>query len=251
MRNRFQNLNTLVFLLSIILLIINDFILKDLFHNGLTGKISDFTGLFAFSYFWLTLFPKRKKTFIFTIGILFIVWKSHLSTGFINIINEIPYVQIGRTIDYTDLSALLILPLAYLVSTKVDKLRKVTLHPVFALCIAGFSFMATSYITELDVNKTYILNYPKDTLIEKINNIDSLNFGNKTNFSDSNPDTIDLIIPFQLCSSYFTAIVEVYEMDENITQLKYLHARYDCPKVENDNHLAIKGFEEKIFSKLK
>ncbi len=48
------------FLIGLLLLLMNDFVFKELFHNWLTGKLSDFAGLFIFPLFWSALFPKRK-----------------------------------------------------------------------------------------------------------------------------------------------------------------------------------------------
>ena len=38
------------FLAALGLLVLNDGLLKPLFHNALTGKLSDFAGVFAFAY---------------------------------------------------------------------------------------------------------------------------------------------------------------------------------------------------------
>ena len=43
------------FIIATVLLVVNDFFLKPVYHNWLTGKLSDFAGLFMFSLF-LTMF---------------------------------------------------------------------------------------------------------------------------------------------------------------------------------------------------
>ena len=40
------------FLIGLGLLIANDWLFKPMFHNALTGKLSDVAGIFAFAYFW-------------------------------------------------------------------------------------------------------------------------------------------------------------------------------------------------------
>ena len=45
----FQILGSPGFLIGLSLLLTNDFVLKEQFHNGFTGKLSDFAGLFVFS----------------------------------------------------------------------------------------------------------------------------------------------------------------------------------------------------------
>lgn len=47
------------FLLCLCLLLLNDFILKSEFHNALTGKLSDFAGLFIFPLFFSALRQSR------------------------------------------------------------------------------------------------------------------------------------------------------------------------------------------------
>ena len=48
------------FVISLLLLLLNDFVFKTQFHNQLTGKLSDFAGVSAFSLFWAAFFPRRK-----------------------------------------------------------------------------------------------------------------------------------------------------------------------------------------------
>jgi hypothetical protein len=45
------------FLGCLFVLLFNDFVLKQQIHNGLTGKLSDFAGLFVFPLFLTALFP--------------------------------------------------------------------------------------------------------------------------------------------------------------------------------------------------
>ena len=77
------------YLLSISILIVNDLYLKQAFHNVLTGKLSDFAGLFAFCLFWCALFPKYRSRIAIIIGALFVVWKSQYSQVLINAWNEL------------------------------------------------------------------------------------------------------------------------------------------------------------------
>jgi hypothetical protein len=101
------------FIVSILLLLINDFYLKYAYHNLLTGKLSDVAGLAAFALFLTVLFPGRKKTvFIFT-ALFFIWWKSPLPGPAIDLFNREFSLPVNRVIDYTDYIALLILPVAY------------------------------------------------------------------------------------------------------------------------------------------
>jgi len=111
MYDRLKNLLSPLFILCLGLLILNDFVLKATFHNVLTGKLSDFCGLFIFPIFWSAVFPKHKLgVFIFT-ALLFIYWKSEYASGLIELINTVFKIQ--RTVDPTDLIALPIVLFAW------------------------------------------------------------------------------------------------------------------------------------------
>lgn len=67
------------FLLAIALLGANDFLFKPLFHNWLTGKVSDFAGLFAFALFLIAIVPRFPWAMVCLSGFGFVVWKSELA----------------------------------------------------------------------------------------------------------------------------------------------------------------------------
>ena len=50
------------FNITLAILLLNDFILKDLYGNWLTGKLSDFAGLFVFSLFFSAYFITPQTT---------------------------------------------------------------------------------------------------------------------------------------------------------------------------------------------
>lgn len=72
MNERLKNLLSPPFIFCLVLLIVNDFLLKAIFHNALTGKLSDFCGLFIFPIFWSAVFPRFKSWVFILSGILFI-----------------------------------------------------------------------------------------------------------------------------------------------------------------------------------
>lgn len=135
-----------LFPLSLFLLMLNDISLKYEFHNGFTGKLSDFAGLFVFALFWMAIFSNRKWLVVIITGMIFTWWKSPLSSSFIQSWNEVMPVSIARVVDYWDLTALVMLPLALLASrTGYDpqiRYRRIFI-PVTG-CIALFSFCFTS-----------------------------------------------------------------------------------------------------------
>ena len=118
MNNRFNLILSPLFLISLCILFLNDFILKDLYPGLITGKLSDFAGLIVFTTFIYFLIGKWKKHIFLVSALLFIFWKSSLSTGIIEFSNSLLPLTIGRVIDYTDLIALLILPITYFYNPK-------------------------------------------------------------------------------------------------------------------------------------
>src|SRR5690554_746463 len=102
----------ILFLASIFLLLLNDLFLKFEYHNYLTGKLSDFAGLFAFPYFFSSFFPKKIKPIYIFSGILFVFWKSEFSQPIFDFALS-NGIGINRTVDYSDFFALTILPISY------------------------------------------------------------------------------------------------------------------------------------------
>ena len=60
-KSRFSVCAEPVFVVSLLLLIANDFYLKYAFPGWLTGKLSDFTGLIVFSLLLFSLWPTRVR----------------------------------------------------------------------------------------------------------------------------------------------------------------------------------------------
>jgi hypothetical protein len=71
------------------------------YHNWLTGKLSDFCGLFVFATFWSALFPSRKLTVYFSTALLFPYWKSPYSQSFLNFFSQ-NFYHVERVVDVTD-----------------------------------------------------------------------------------------------------------------------------------------------------
>ncbi|MFH0867383.1 MAG: hypothetical protein V1904_14415 [Bacteroidota bacterium] len=171
MKRKIEVLLNPLFIVSIVLLLFNDFILKHNFHNFITGKLSDFTGLFAFTLFLAAIFPKYKKFVSVFIIIFFIFWKSPLSQPLIDSWNSIILYSVGRTVDYSDLIALPIVWLAYKFSLYERKiiLKKYLTVPVAMLAL--FSFCATSYMHVYQINKSFEIALSKQEVIKRINDI--------------------------------------------------------------------------------
>jgi len=141
MKQRLSPLRNSYFILSLIILLTNDFYLKYEYHSWITGKLSDVAGLFVFVYFWTAIFPTRKNTVYILSGLIFVYWKSAYSQPIINFFSENIY-SIDRTIDMSDLFALLVLPVAYLINR--NECSKLKIDPIPLAFLTIFSFCATS-----------------------------------------------------------------------------------------------------------
>lgn len=137
-----KNLNRLthpVFLVSLLILLLNDLILKTFFHNDLTGKLSDFAGLLAFPFFWSALFPKGTKEIHIGVVLFFCFWKSPFSEAFVN------FFGFYRVVDFSDYIALVSVFISFQLVKQEFKTFKV--QPIFLKLIfllSCFSFIATT-----------------------------------------------------------------------------------------------------------
>ena len=198
LKTKLHILNSKGFIFCLTILLLNDFCFKYYFHNWLTGKLSDFSGLYVFSFFFAALFPRRRSFVFILTALLFIIWKSEFSTSFINIFNNLHLIKIGRVVDYTDYLALVILPIAYFYvgNLKVNKYKE---FPIFILLfISLFAMTATSYRKSFSYDKIYYFTFGKQQLINRINKIKndcgtqaslSLNIKNADSMLVRNDDT--------------------------------------------------------------
>lgn len=137
------------FITSLALLTLNDYYLKYAFGNWLTGKLSDFSGLFFVTMLFCTFFPRSKTVVSAVLAITFAAWKSPISDPLIAILQSLGFGWFGRVVDYTDLIALIVLPFASKVTARVfrqnsraGKERKYLALPI--LCAAALAVAATS-----------------------------------------------------------------------------------------------------------
>ncbi len=100
------------FIIALLFLLLNDFFWKYEYPGWITGKLSDFSGLFVFTVFLRAVLSVERKLLILFVTLFFIWWKSPLSENLIDLIKNYPGLNITRVQDYTDLLALFILPFA-------------------------------------------------------------------------------------------------------------------------------------------
>ena len=171
---RLYLLLTPAFLFSLLFLVINDHILKQVFHNWLTGKLSDIAGLFAFALFWLAMLPRTwGRRILVSIGAFFVTWKTELSEPLLALLNGLSALSFDRIVDYTDLWALAILPLAsWYARTAAPLLFSQFAHTGVA-ALSLVAFVATSKINVITYSEedqpTYEFREPAFTLLQVIN----------------------------------------------------------------------------------
>ena len=142
------------FLLGLTVLLLNDHWLKSAFHNDLTGKLSDFAGIFILPFFLKYLFRKSDYWSVYLTIILFVFWKTSLSDGFIDLLNWVLPLSFVRVIDITDFIAFSILPLSLFILQNLERykinLPKPKLTELSIALISIIAFSATS-IEEDDI----------------------------------------------------------------------------------------------------
>lgn len=251
--------------------------MKTMFHNEITGKLSDFSGLFAFPFLFSLVFPKFKKTIHLFSGILFVFWNSEFSQVTINTLNNIG-LPVIRTVDYSDNIALLSILLSYrLLSNKVNYKVK----PIFQktlVVISCLAFMATTLPPHenrkfVNIDKEYRFNFSKRELISRLNMVQikevrninkysgTVDFNSETNVFHYNgkSDTLALIIDQNKIENQDTIIFKTSFSEIIITgnktesQLKLLTVYKIVPifKDKNYREKAIKQFENKIIKKIR
>ncbi len=148
---RSKNIVNYVFLAGLLVLILNDHVLKAVYGNWLTGKLSDFAGLLILPMILKFVFPLNTRKAIVGTIFFFIFWKTPLSQLTIDGFNSLDILTISRVVDYTDFVAFLILPLSVYVLDHTEKfaikihsqpLQKAAISFVFLLSI--LTFVATS-----------------------------------------------------------------------------------------------------------
>ncbi len=172
MRIRFDILPRLGFLFCLGLLLVNDFYLKQAYGNLWTGKLSDFAGLFIFPYFLAAFRVKSAKEIYFISALLFVFWKSEFSQFLIEFVRSAG-IGINRVVDYTDLMALLILPVSYKELQRQAQKRAESRMGIFISAISLFAIVATTLPREeiaLNslVGKVYKLQMSKSEFFESL-----------------------------------------------------------------------------------
>jgi len=229
------------FLIGLSLLLTNDFVFKQQFHNGFTGKLSDFAGLFVFSLFWIAFFPRHKKLICVSTAVLFVFWKSAYSQFAIDGWNSLPFFGIQRTVDYSDLSALLTVPLSYYYSN-ISTGPRVSSKFIYAIAIVSLvAFTATQYSHKESFHNQYEFQLSRKQLLERMSRLPK----DEVHKSFWEGDAFD--ISFDSC--YARASVSVEERENrSVVTLKQLE--YRCPTKPTPDDMR-QHFEKEFIDKLR
>lgn len=137
---------------SLLVLLLNDFYGKYAYPGFLTGKLSDLAGVLVLPVFCRVLFPALPKKAVFmATAVFFTWWKSPFSQPLINQVNAGSPWPVQRVVDYSDLLALGVLPLAIYIAP-----RSIRLQAAGAVFLRGtvgavtvFSLCSTSMVRNL------------------------------------------------------------------------------------------------------
>jgi hypothetical protein len=275
--NERQKLGNPIFIFSVFILILNDWCLKQAFSNELTGKLSDFSGLFAFPFLLSAILPRRAiKVYVFT-SLIFITWKLPIVQPFIKGLNNLG-IPVGRTIDYTDYAALIVLPFSFYIFNRptVYSLKPIVLNGLVIL--SSLAFIATSMPPGknekfVGINKTYSFDFSRRELISRLNMVqleyvDAINkygaqvdFDSKKNifhFKDRK-DTLAMILDYEKIKDTDTISLHTSYAEINISgsgnssNLKLLSIYKFVPWASKADYKAkaIRVFERSIIRKIK
>lgn len=151
-RQRLVALSHPAFLVALLTLLLNDHLFKPLWHNAITGKLSDFAGLFAFAWFVSAITGRSSRFAHVLMAGAFAWWKSPWSEPVIAVWNAWMPIAMGRTVDATDLIALAVLPFSFaLFRRALQVFKRMPMarpwHPIIAL-VSVVAFSATSRVPE-------------------------------------------------------------------------------------------------------
>ena len=259
-------LQSQAFIYGLLLLLLNDFILKYSYPGWFTGKLSDFAGLFIFPIFWIAFFPKYRGQILWATVLGFLWWKTPLADPFINCWNQWIFYSIRRIVDYTDYVALIAVIFAWKYSESEVRIFKIS--PGFVTVLTLFSFCATSAIKPLLYQfpnpQLVVYNYKVDSLRIDTDQISSYNFEADSNgvyrlikqeerYDKYNPKVSEktmigdsLILVRIFASSYYN---EYEHLNTYSGEVRFMHKVRKERQKFNENYLAELKYEGGVYAK--
>ncbi|MFB6341179.1 hypothetical protein ACE1ET_05635 [Saccharicrinis sp. FJH62] len=261
-------------MIGLFTLLLNDFYLKTIFGNWLTGKLSDLSGLFIFPLFLSVLFPKQNKTPFLLTGFIFILWKLPVADFLFSFFRDFG-IPIGRTVDYTDFLALVMLPLAYYYMNSPYKSLKI--NPGLLAVISLFAFCATTIsrkekIKYSGINKIYHFDFSRQLLIQRLNSLSAkkiyrapeimaIHYNSEEDLfiSKTFGDTVAVFLDEQQIKNndtihYATKMADfIIDGNDSTSTLKFLSIYRSTPYYSEKDYRkkVIKVFERRVIKKIK
>jgi hypothetical protein len=207
------------FVIGLLTLLANDFLLKAAWPGFVTGKLSDFAGLFVFALFWAALFPRDARGLHALTAVLWVLWKSPAAQPAIDLWNASSPYDVARVVDYGDLAALTIVPLSYAYFMRVSDAAPASASNLrsssaaIAMLVAVFAFGATSkaetpYERPPRDSVWYVDERPS-RVGARIDAMDLDYHGKNIEYKTTSFDETHWIaIPVEFCDGYFEAKVE-------------------------------------------
>jgi hypothetical protein len=256
------------FLIGLTTLLLNDFYLKHAFGNVVTGKLSDFAGLFIFPPF-LAVFVRRKPHLVyFAVAGAFLVWKSPISEEIISLWNSLSLFRLGRTIDYTDYVALILLPMsyAYFHCLTEKAMAKTTWRQASVYCALGisiFAFTATSFEEDrhVGIDKQYRIKVTRSEFQRRLESLQSIrevqiekttDAWPKNQYPDVETQPNEYYLRFTIlekyCESNDLEVFASFEEREDEIFVDYVNVRYWCStKPDADDKQRLTSLFENFF----
>jgi hypothetical protein len=242
--NDHRQLNLLAspgFLIGVSLLLLNDFVFKPTLHNALSGKLSDFSGLFVFPLFCVALRPRLRSPIYLVIAVLFAFWKSAYAQPMIDGWNSLSVFNVDRSVDYSDLLALFILPVSFRYSLKTSPILKKRVALLVIGIVSVFAFAATSYSAKTAYDNEYSFPFSKQELLERMRRLAT------NDVYDPFWEADDFEISFDSCIHNATIFMNV---KDNQTVMTLKEINYRCPRPPGKEVMQ-EYFEKEFINKLK
>lgn len=259
MRRNLHLLTSAGFLLGLAVLLANDFLLKPLFHNWLTGKLSDFAGLFIFPLFLTALAARHKRAIYLLVPLAFLFWKSAYAQPLIDFWNGVTPLTLARQRDASDLLALVALIPSYKYHSKLSS-RAAQPHSQqfnrgWAGCLVAilsvFAFTATSYHTKYDYSdQEFVFADSKAGLIKRFDRFPHKIYPGNAWGNRGNADEYSLFIKTDFCFGQIDALVEIKEQDAGHSRLILRRLEHSCPGNEGDREKMLSIFGQEIVERL-
>ncbi|RXK83715.1 hypothetical protein [Filimonas effusa] len=185
-RNQTNLLLHPLFLSCLLLLILNDHWWKQAFPGFITGKLSDFAGILMAGVLWRQFFPQRVVTGCIVLIMGFLYWKSPLSQPLIDWCNNVIRIPVARVVDYTDLTALIMLAPAFKIKEYGWEKGSWLKVPVYCLTIFAMPASSMHYFYAspeyMPFYDSFTTKQTREVLLQHLNNagltyrIDSVEF---------------------------------------------------------------------------